>query len=164
MMEKKTAFFAYPSYPPDIGQSVSKAIATFNNASSHVRIEGWEQNDISGLPLVAPIFEKINDAAFLAADITYLNENVVFEIGYAIGCKKRCLLFVNTTHVGDRALAASVGIFDTLGYEQYENFNDLSRLLRNRSNFQPLDFDVSINHQQPVYIVEPCECVTFAPK
>jgi energy-coupling factor transporter ATP-binding protein EcfA2 len=154
MTEKKTAFFAYPAAPADIGQSIKKAIGGFNGFGN-CQIEGWEQNDISGLPLVAPIFSKISDAAFLAADITYLNENVAFEIGYAIGCKKRCLLFVNNTHVGDRELANSVGIFDTLGYEQYANSSELLRLIRNRTNFAPLDFGVSINHQQPVYIVEP---------
>jgi hypothetical protein len=69
--------------------------------------------------------------------------------------KKRCLLFVNATHVGDRELANSIGIFDTLGYEQYANAPDLTRLLQTRTNFAPLTFETSVNHQQPIYIVEP---------
>jgi hypothetical protein len=64
----------------DIGQSIIKAIGTFNSFGNW-QVEGWEQNDISGLPLVAPIFSKISEAAFLAADIIYLSENVAFETG-----------------------------------------------------------------------------------
>jgi hypothetical protein len=80
---------------------------------------------------------------------------VAFEIGYAIGIKKRALLFVNTSHNGDRELANNIGIFDTLGYERYENSETLKSLLVSRTDFSPIEFGVAINHQQPVYIVEP---------
>jgi hypothetical protein len=155
MVYKKTAFFAYPSGPNDVAQSIRMSIAAFNAASEGFHLDGWEKNDISGLPLVDPIFSKISEGIFLAADITYLNENVAFEIGYAIGSRKRSLLFVNRTHVGDRELANSVGIFDTLGFEQYDNSTELNSLLIKRTNFDPIDFEVSVNHQQPVYIIEP---------
>ena len=82
--------------------------------------EGWEKNDISGIPLTEEILSKLSTCEFLAADVTYLNENVAFEVGYAISSKKRCLLFVNSAQTGDRELANNIGIFDTLGYEQYE--------------------------------------------
>jgi hypothetical protein len=81
---------------------------------------------VSGLPITDPIFTKIAKADFLAADITFLNENVVFEIGYAIGARKRCLLFVNSALKGDRDLASNIGIFDTLGYESYDNSRALA--------------------------------------
>jgi hypothetical protein len=89
--------------------------------------------------------------------VTYVSENVAFEIGYAIGIKKRCLLFVNGAQKGDRELANNIGIFDTLGYEQYENSQTLTGLLVNRTDFSPIEFETAINHQQPVYIVEPAK-------
>ncbi len=154
-MTKSPAFFAYPSVSTEITQTVRTAIGRFNAASPNFVIEGWEKNDISGVPLTEPIFFKIGSSAFLAADITYLNENVAFEIGFAIGSKKRCLLFVNSTQVGDRELAANVGIFDTLGFEKYENSESLAKLLVERTDFAPRIFEAAVNHQQPVYIVEP---------
>ena len=154
---KKTAFFAYPGAPTDVAQTIRSAIAGFNAASSIFKIEGWEKNDISGILLTAPIFNKITSCDFLAADVTYLNENVAFEIGYAIGSGKRCLLFVNSTVTGDRELANNIGIFDTLGYEQYDNSVALTKLLTDRTAFTPIEFAVAINHQQPVYIVEPAQ-------
>ena len=128
-----------------------------NGASPAFNLEGWEKNDISGIPLTAPIFSKISTCEFLAVDVTYLNENVAFETGYAIGSKKRCLLFVNSAHIGDRELAKNIGIFDTLGYEPYENSEMLTKLLVNRTDYSPIKFEVAINHQQPVYIVEPAK-------
>ena len=133
MPEKKTAF-AYPGNPTEIAQTIQSAIVGFNAASAAFNLEGWEKNDISGIPLTAPIFSKISTCQFLAVDVTYLNENVAFETGYAIGSKKRCLLFVNSGHTGDRELANNIGIFDTLGYERYENSEQLTRLLVNRTD------------------------------
>ena len=157
MSAKKTAFYAYPGMPTEIAQTIRAAVAGFNTASATYNLEGWERNDISGIPLTDPIFSKISAAAFLAADVTYINENVAFEIGYAIGIKKRCLLFINTAQKGDRELANNIGIFDTLGYEQYENSQTLTNLLVKRIDFSPINFEAAINHQRPVYIVEPAK-------
>lgn len=155
MTTKKTAFYAYPGKPTEIAQTIRMAIAAFNSTSTTYNLEAWERNDISGIPLTAPIFSKISGGEFLAADVTYLNENVAFEIGYAIGSKKRVLLFVNNAHNGDRDLAGDIGIFDTLGYELYEDSQTLTSLLVSRTDFSPIEFEVAINHQQPVYIIEP---------
>jgi hypothetical protein len=157
MSEKKTAFYAYPGTQTEIAQTIRAAVASFNTASTTYHLEGWERNDISGIPLTDPIFSKISAGAFLAADVTYINENVAFEIGYAIGIEKRCLLFINTTLKGDRELANNIGIFDTLGYEQYENSQTLTKLLINRTDFSPINFEAVLNHQQPVYIIEPAK-------
>ena len=155
MPEKKTAFYAYPGKPTEIVQTIRAAIVGFNDASPTFNLEGWEKSDISGIPLTAPIFSKISTCEFLALDVTYLNENVAFETGYAIGGKKRCLLFVNGAQIGDRELANNIGIFDTLGYEQYENSEMLTNLLVSRTDFSPIEFEVAINHQQPVYTCAP---------
>lgn len=155
MTTRKTAFHAYPGKPTEIAQTIRIAIAAFNSTTTTYHLEAWEKNDISGIPLTAPTFSKISGGEFLAADVTYLNENVAFEIGYAIGIRKRVLLFVHSAHNGDRDLASNIGIFDTLGYEVYENSQTLTSLLTSRTDFSPIEFEVSTNHQQPVYIVEP---------
>ncbi|MDR4459783.1 MAG: type IV secretory system conjugative DNA transfer family protein [Nitrospirales bacterium] len=153
--EKKFAFYAYPSKPIEIAQTIRAAIAHFNAASGTYKLEEWEKNDVSGFQLTTPIFSKILTGVFLAADVTFINENVAFEIGYAIGAKKRVLLFLNNTHSGDHDLASNIGIFDTLGHEEYDGSQTLAALLLKRTDFSPIDFEMAINHQQPVYIVEP---------
>ncbi len=155
MPASQTAFYAYPSSNSDVTQSIRAAIEAFNRRRPSIYLEPWEKNDISGVPVATPIFEKLDRSTFLAADVTFLNENVAFEIGYAIGARKRCLLFVNTSFAGDRDLAKRVGIFDTLGYETYENSVGLADLLSGRTDFQPLPFDSSANRSQPIFVVEP---------
>lgn len=157
MSGKKTAFYAYPSTPIEMVQTIRTAINKFNTASSKYVLEAWERNDISGIPLTEPIFAKISSSEFLAADVTYISENVAFEIGYSIGIRKRCLLFVSGILNGERELANNIGIFDTLGYEKYEDSQTLVDLLRNRTDFKPIEFEAVINHQLPVYIVEPAK-------
>ena len=75
---RKTAFYAYPGAPTEIAQTIRVAIAGFNAASTTHNLQGWERNDISGIPLTEPIFLKISAGDFLAADVTYVNENVAF--------------------------------------------------------------------------------------
>jgi hypothetical protein len=74
----------------------------------------WEENDISGRPLTDPIVEGITNSEILIADITAINFNVTFEIGYAIGLGKRIYLTRDGNISGDRALADRIGIFDSL--------------------------------------------------
>src|ERR1019366_10314487 len=111
MTAPRLAFVAYPSKDPFIlallRESVGKATARTNST----RFEPWEFNDIAGTPLISPIIEKIADSSFVVADITYLNLNVVYEIGYAIGKKKRVFLIRHAGTRGDKDIANSVGIF-----------------------------------------------------
>lgn len=155
MADQKKGFFAYPAAPTEIKQAIHAVEKSPHIKQSKILLELWESNDISGVPLVNPIFDKITNADFLAADITFLNENVAFEVGFAIGSYKRCLLFRNKTLEGDRNLAARVGIFDTLGYEEYENGDDLEKLIVARKGFDPIRFEAAVNHKAPMYVIEP---------
>jgi hypothetical protein len=80
---------------------------------------------LPGGPLISPIHETIDDSPFVIADITYLDLNVVYEIGFAIGRNKPALLVRHKLPEGDRQLVKPVGVFDTLGYHEYETFDDL---------------------------------------
>ncbi len=151
----QTAFFAYPGQSGEVVQTIRSAISKYNASAPESIIEPWEVNDVAGVPLTNPIFEKISTSAYVAADITFLNSNVAFEVGFAIGKGKRCLLFRNKAMTGDKDLATSVGVFDTLGYEGYLSSEDLSRLLLTRSGFDPIPLVPTIDHKAPVYIVEP---------
>ena len=82
------SFFAYPVNPADIAQTIRAAIKKYNDSNNVITLEPWEINDISGVPITSTIFEKIGTVDYVAADITYLNENVAFEIGFAIGQNK----------------------------------------------------------------------------
>lgn len=90
----KSFFAAYPG-------SLKYVCECFEGASKKLNLLGvqlhtWEQNDICGIPLTDPIFKHIEDSEALVADITELNFNVTFEIGYAIAKRKRVFLVKNS--------------------------------------------------------------------
>jgi hypothetical protein len=78
------AFFAYPAGSRSISDAIGAAVAELKTANELI-ITPWESLSIVGLKLDRLIREKISDADFLIADITFPNFNVYYEIGYAFG-------------------------------------------------------------------------------
>lgn len=151
---KPSAFVAYTGRDGDLSGIIFNGVGRANSVDScRTRYEPWEFNDISGAHLVSPILEGIEASPFVVADITYLNPNVVYEIGYAIGRKKKVLLIRNSDFEGDRLLANKVGIFDTIGYSSYRTESDLRNKLVSHISSQALPFELTVNNQAPVYVM-----------
>lgn len=120
MTAREQLFVAYPGRDPALAAGIMGAVRKANARPIPITFEPWPFNDIAGSPLVSPILEKIDESPLLVADTTYLNLNVVYEIGFAIGRGKRAFLIRHQSTKGDRDIAKLVGIFDTLGYFEYE--------------------------------------------
>src|SRR5688572_28615348 len=135
------SFVAYPSQPTELRAAVGGALSILETDFGINRFTSWEENDIAGRFLVDPILESIQAGQSLLADITKLNFNVTFEIGYAIGLKRRVLLVRNGAIKGDDDLIREVGLFDTLGYKTYVNSRSLADFLKDLNDMRPLTFD-----------------------
>jgi hypothetical protein len=129
MADRQLVFVAYSSRDKDLADIVMDAVRRANALPLPVLYEPWQFNDVPGNPLVSPILEKIQDSPFAIADITYLNPNVVYEIGFTIGRNKRAFLIRHCGTLGDKELSKTVGIFDTLGYYEYADAEDLKNRL-----------------------------------
>jgi hypothetical protein len=155
MQQLLTSFVAYSSQDPALAGLLSGAIRRVNSSRNSVYFETWQGNDVPGIPLVTPILEKIENSAFVVADITYLNLNVVYEIGFAIGRQKRAFLIRHKDIPGDKALARAAGIFDTLGYFEFSSSEELEHRLAAEVAVTPLVFSRALDQKAPVFIVEP---------
>ena len=155
MSDVPIAFVAYSSSDKNLAHLILEAVRHANARYDAVRFEPWEYNDVSGQPLISPILERIHESSFIVADITYLNLNVVFEIGFAIGSRKRVFLVRHKATRGDREIAGQTGIFDTLGYHEYEDKDTLSHRLTSHIDSAPLPFGTAVDIRSPIYIVEP---------
>lgn len=155
MPDHSIAFVAYSSHDAAVARLIMDAVRLANSKSSAIRYEPWEFNDIPGHPVISPILERITESQFVVADITYLNLNVVYEIGFAIGSKKRAFLIKHKSTQGDDDIARQAGIFDTLGYQTYENAEDLAHRLTSHIDPTPLQFSPAPDLKSPVYVVEP---------
>lgn len=147
-------FFAYPSAPAEIGQPIESAAEKINNANNKNNVSTWKSLDIVGQFISSKVIAGINDNDFLIADISKLNFNVTYEIGYAIGKQKRIILTKNSSLISDDSLIKEVGIFDTIGYIEYQNSDQLIHLVSNVNDNSPLDILVPINKKAPVYLLD----------
>ncbi|MGH2507246.1 MAG: P-loop ATPase, Sll1717 family [Ktedonobacteraceae bacterium] len=155
MTTKQSAFVAYPGGDVQLAELISVALSRANAKPIPVTYRPWEFNDVPGASLISPIMEGIESSAFVVADITYLNLNVVYEIGYAIGKEKRVFLIRHLSTEGDRGLAKETGIFDTLGYFEYKSSDQLCERLTAEIEPLPLEISKILNRKAPVYVVDP---------
>ncbi len=145
-------FFAYPSEPNQIGETIESAIKKINEKTKWIK--SWKALDICGAFIRKSIHQAIEDFDVIVADITKLNFNVTYEIGYAIGLGKPILLLRNNAINETEPKIRDVGIFDTIGYEEYTNSDDLYRILSD-IKAKPLKGDnLNINTRAPVYLLE----------
>ncbi len=124
-MATVTAFLAYPSEPKEIGDTIESAVAQAQKFAGNLRVGTWRETDIAGRFIADKVLESIDKNDCLVADITRLNFNVTYEVGYAIGTGRRLVLIQNASIQDDSTLRRELGIFDTLGYEEYENSTQL---------------------------------------
>ena len=150
---KISGFYAYASSPAEIGQTIEEAARTVNSNGT-LRVQTWKALDVVGHFISEEVLEGIDSCDFLAADISVLNFNVTYEIGYAIGKGKRILLTRNKS-IRERSLTIrEVGIFDTLGYKEYQNSAELCAFIKDANNSDPLNIPRKINTKSPVYLLE----------
>ena len=152
-MSEVSVFFAFPDKPPRVGETIETAA---RNGVERTSVETWEETDIIGRFIGFEVLNKIDAHLCMGADVTYLNFNVTYEVGYAIGRRRRLILTRNRSLEDDAHLRTDLGIFDTLGYSDYENSEELRSVLEGVKDSTPLTFDDSeINAQAPVYLLEP---------
>jgi len=89
----------------------------------------------------------------LFADVTTVNFNVTFEVGYAIGLGKRVYITRNANFRRETELIDKIGIFDTLGFEQYSNEEDLARILIDAKGRDAIRLASVLNAKAPIYVL-----------
>jgi hypothetical protein len=155
MADRQQVFVAYPARDQALAAGIMDAVRKANALPLPVRYEPWAFNDVAGSPLISPVLGKIDEAPYVVADITYLNLNVVYEVGFTIGRGKRAFTVRNRSIEGDKASVKAVGIFDTLGYWEYDTYDELKNRLAAHIEPQHIPFSATLDIKFPVYIVEP---------
>ena len=109
------AFFAYPSRVPTLKEAIDVAVPELNR-KRQVKIKTWEQCNIGGKFVIDTICNAIDEAQLFFADLTGLNANVMFELGYAIACGKRIWLILDDTYTEAKNMFDQLKILTTVGY------------------------------------------------
>jgi hypothetical protein len=113
-------FVAYPSTPAARAETIEKAIEILR-LSAVVEIKGWRSLFPGGRPIISRIFEEIRKCECFLADLTGLNPNVLFELGYAIAQRKRVWLLLDTAIEKAKLDFDRFQLFTTIGYNGSSN-------------------------------------------
>lgn len=121
----KNGFFAYSSEPSHCGEFIEQALKTISTSGHLVSIKSWKTMGIGGNFIITEILKEIEKADFLCADLTGVNENVLFEIGFAIGKGKSIWLIQDTSIIPSYNKFKELNFLTTVGYVNYTNSNDI---------------------------------------
>ena len=122
----------------------------------------WLREDQSGSPLHRVVDGWIDDAEGFLADITFVNDNVTYEFGYAIGAGKNIRIIRNAGI--DLSEVKQIGLFDTLLRDEFRTRTELESILRRRQALRNNWLAAASNDRQPVYLLSPPAPTEFSTK
>lgn len=124
-MSNLKAFYAYSSHKPDLLEDIRDAVRIISKSQS-IAITTWEDLAIGGKHIINGILESIDKCDLFICDLTYLNFNVLYELGYAISKEKKIWITLNNTHSNAIANYKSFKAITTIGYASYGNPQELA--------------------------------------
>lgn len=154
------ALLLYPSEPEIIARTIEEAAQLLQSTGTYslsgpLRLRTWKEIGISGQIIFCRICKAMRFASVIVADVTTLNFNVMFEIGYALGLGVPVLPIRDTTYIQDSKLFGQIGMIDVLGYIDFTNSAGLAGSVSARLNQQPVfPQPPPINREQPLFIMK----------
>ena len=148
----RKVFLAYPSRPSL--KEIMRRVREFATHRQDLRITTWERPDISGGHLISDIVTIIKNSDIVVGDITALNFNVTYELGFALGLGKRVIPTRNSAYDLDEEAIQRIGLFDTLLRQPYTTAGELFDVISAASIDQRIATDFPPD-PSPLYIVLP---------
>ena len=120
----KRMFFGYPAQPAILRDTVAAASRLIGETGL-IEVETWETLKIGGQIIISRICEAIDRASLSCFDLTRLNQNVMFEVGYAIGANRPIWLTRDSTDTKSLQIWKQVRLLTPVGYISYQNAEDI---------------------------------------
>jgi hypothetical protein len=139
-MSKKLpqAFFAYPSTRPTLKEAIGGFMRDINQGDN-ARVQSWEQCSVGGKLIIQEICRAIDSCSMFFADLTGLNANVMFELGYAIARDKRIWLVLDTSLEKQQKMFEQLRLLTTVGYAPCLNSEQMVTCFHADSPFADLN-------------------------
>ncbi|MGZ3470204.1 MAG: P-loop ATPase, Sll1717 family [Isosphaeraceae bacterium] len=154
-IQEKGVFFIYPSTPPQIAATIEAAVTRLRELSGPTGWSSWRNLPIAGQIVFCEICKAMRNASAVVADVTTLNFNVLFEIGFAIGLNLPVIPIRDTTYELDRKNFEELGVLDTLGYLDFSNTSELIEQVTSRLPVTSLPEATGKEFREtPVYVVK----------
>jgi hypothetical protein len=118
--------FLYPSDPPQIAATIEGAVAQMRKWNPQHHRRTWKEFQTTGQVIFCSICKSMRFSDHIIADVTTLNFNLLFEIGFALGLGLPVIPIRDTTFVRDKLVFDELGMLDTIGYLDFQNSNGLA--------------------------------------
>ena len=131
----ESLFFAYQGtregHCDNNVDAIKRAIVDFNSHQKTINAVSWEDLKKSGSFIDKEILQHIRECSYFACDLTYLNHNVLFELGYAIALNKNIFIFLNEDI--ENAKSNYLNFFlKNIKYTSFKNSKDILSKLQNK--------------------------------
>ena len=124
-------FFAYPSQPQTLVETIGAAIDKFRDAYGSDAAIDWKELAIEGRVIFCAVCEAIRNSSCVVADISGLNFNVLFEFGFAVGCGKPVWPLIQDHDRAIRLYSAFQSL-STIGHSRYRNSKTIVQKLQKK--------------------------------
>ncbi|WP_445679016.1 P-loop ATPase, Sll1717 family [Radicibacter daui] len=145
-----SVFVAYAS-----GNDYHKSIiekACHDASTAQRKVKPWSRLDTSGHAISRSVEAWIDEADAFVGDISIVNHNVTYEIGYAIGLG-RPIRLIRSSHL-DWTNVKSIGLLDSLGHDAYDLVLPLAGVLK-KADITLNWPKIYKNKDQPVFLMQP---------
>jgi len=157
-VNKVKALFLYPTEPNHISDPIEEAIEELRKKFKSYNWVTWKDFQTGNI-IFCSVCKAIRAADLVVIDVTTLNFNVMFELGYAHGLNKSVIYLKDTSYKRDQELFKQMGIIDTIKYESFTDSNSIVNIIEsylNNPEFEPIPTpEVVVNKSEPLYVIKP---------
>ena len=115
----------------------------------------WRDLQTVGQIIFCEICKASRFAACIVADVTTLNFNLMFEIGFALGLGLPVIPVRDTTIVRDRAAFDRLALLDVIGYLDFQNADELATQLQSRLPGHAVSSPLAVPaHAHPLFVMK----------
>lgn len=134
--------FLYPAKPATVALTIEEAVKILKEKLPAKKWYSWKDFRPTGQMIFCEICKRIRHSDYVVADVTTLNFNLLFEIGFAIGLGIPVSPIRDTTIITNKTEFDELGMLDTIGYVDFQNSQQL--YIRHR--------DVSDRNQPKMFV------------
>ena len=124
ILSMNSMFLGYAS-TPEISREALYGGGREITSTGEIAVRTWEDLRVGGRLIISQVLGAIDDAALCGFDVSSLNENVLFELGYAIAREKRIWLLLEKTDVEATKRWKQFDLLKGVGYVGWSNAEDL---------------------------------------
>lgn len=153
-LSQSRGLFLFASKPKPIAATIAAAADLLTQRTGD-QWATWRDMDVPGRMIFCEICKAIRGASAVYADVTTLNFNLMFEIGFAIGLGRAVRPIRDTSYSVDKKAFDAVGVLDTLGYADFTNSGELAEAILGMGVPAPVGAPPSHTYRNaPLYVLK----------